>query len=337
MSGFEENEISKAANGGTEITKRSIAALVDKELASNFQIIPSRVREIEFDKIRIYWAHDLPEDPEANHLKDENSRNRFHKIVFSSNWQMNDYIVKLGIPQDFKLAVIETPIEPFPVVQKPSDVINLIHFSTPQRGLELLVPAFDRWCQENPSINAHLHVFSSFKIYGWADADKRYQSLYNRIIGHPKMTYHGYSAPETLRKQLLDSHILVYPCIWKETSCRVLMESMSAGLLCIHPNLAALSDTGGGLTTSYQFQDDPQQHFRLFYHSMDSAIKHIRDEGVQPYLNFVKMYADNRFNLKTIAQRWELLLKELLGNFPTVESRKPPEVIQRPSEFVYKT
>jgi hypothetical protein len=32
---------------------------------------------------------------------------------------------------------------------------------------------------------------------------------------------------------------------------------MSAGLFCVHPNLAALSDTGGGLTGSYQFQKDP--------------------------------------------------------------------------------
>ena len=47
MQGFEENEISKNAFGGTEITKRSLAKLVPEELSKEFQIIPSRFRTIE--------------------------------------------------------------------------------------------------------------------------------------------------------------------------------------------------------------------------------------------------------------------------------------------------
>jgi len=53
MIGFEENEVSKNANGGTEITKRLVAKFVPEKLANEFQIIPSRVREINEEKIRI--------------------------------------------------------------------------------------------------------------------------------------------------------------------------------------------------------------------------------------------------------------------------------------------
>ena len=72
MSGFEENEISINANGGTELAKRDLARLLPTQLLNNFQIICSRVRWIDEEKIRIYWVHDLPVDPECKKLADLN-------------------------------------------------------------------------------------------------------------------------------------------------------------------------------------------------------------------------------------------------------------------------
>mgnify|MGYP003352048079 CR=1 FL=1 len=37
MIGFEENEISEKANGGTEIAKRKLASIIAPELLDNFQ------------------------------------------------------------------------------------------------------------------------------------------------------------------------------------------------------------------------------------------------------------------------------------------------------------
>jgi glycosyltransferase involved in cell wall biosynthesis len=243
---------------------------------------------------------------------------------------MNDFITKLGIPWDQKLAVIETPIEPFERRAKPSDKINLIYFSTPQRGLELLVPAFEVLAEKYPNI--HLHVFSSFKIYGWEGADKQFEPLYEKINAHPQMTYHGFSPREKMTETLLDSHILAYPCIWPETACRVLMESMSAGLMCVHPNLAALHDTAGGLTTMYQFDQDPQKHANIFYQYLDHAIQMVEKPEMQNYLGFVKAYADTRFNLTKISGQWEHLMVDLLKQYPDEDSRKLPGL-----QFVYRT
>lgn len=330
MSFVEENEISEKSQGGTEITKRSIGKLIPDELAAEFQIVPSRIRDLKEDKIRIYWAHDMANDPECAHFKDVNSRNRFHKMVFSSNWQMNDWVRSLGIPFDGKLQVIETPVEPMELVPKAQDKVNLIYFSTPQRGLELLVPVVEELAKKHPNI--HLDVFSSFKIYGWDDADKHFEPLYDAIRNHPNMTYHGFAPQEKLREHLQAAHILAYPSIWQETSCRVLIESMSAGLLCVHPNLAALPDTAGGMTFMYQWSNDPQEHAETFYKYMDRAISDVNKPELQNYLKLVKAYADTRFNLNRIATQWESLLHEMKAKYPTEESRKIPSEM-----FVYKT
>lgn len=330
MSGFEENEISINSSGGTELSKRSIASQIPEELSQEFQIVPSRLRELEEDKIRIYWVHDLSEDPEVQHLRDENNRNKFHKIVFVSYWQMNDFITKLGIPWTDQLCVIENPIEPFEKHEKPTDKINLVYFSTPQRGLELLVPTFEALAQKYD--NVHLNVYSSFKIYGWTEADQHFEPLYDKIRNHPQMTYHGFAPQEDLRKALLEQHILAYPSIWPETSCRVLIESMSAGLTCVHPTLAALPETSGGLTSIYQFNQDNNKHASVFYQYLDHAVRMNNTEGLNKYLPFVKAYADTRFNLQKISGQWNHMMQELLAKYPDAESRKIPSRM-----FIYKT
>lgn len=332
MIGFEENEISKNSNGGTELSKRSIAKHIPEELSSEFQVMASKVRDLNPEKIRIYWQHDLPQDPEIVHLKEESSRCRFHNFVFVSNWQLNEYVKELGFPRDSKTTVIENPIDIFPKIEKSFKKIRLVYFSTPHRGLEILVPVFTELAKKYENI--HLDVYSSFAIYGWPDADKHFEPLYDKIRNHPQMTYHGSVPNEQLRDAIAESHILAYPSIWQETSCRVLIESMSAGLLCVHPNYAALTETSGGLTSMYQYQDNVQDHANLFYQYLEHSINIVQNEETQNYLKFVKAYADQRFNIDKIAYQWNNMMQEMLVKYPTVESR----AIEQPKQmFVYKT
>ena len=102
MSGFEENEISINANGGTELAKRKLAEILDPELLENFQIICSRPRDIDWEKIRLFWCHDLPEDPESKKFQTQDFKDSFHKYVFISNWQMQRYQLIHGIPYNDK-------------------------------------------------------------------------------------------------------------------------------------------------------------------------------------------------------------------------------------------
>jgi glycosyltransferase involved in cell wall biosynthesis len=242
-----------------------------------------------------------------------------------------DYNVKLGFPLNEKTLVIENPIDPFPKVTKEFDKIRLVYFSTPQRGLELLVPVFETLVKKYGD-KIHLDVFSSFEIYGWQNSDKSFEPLFDRIRNHPNMTYHGYTEQSVLRNHLLKAHILAYPSMWLETSCRVLIESMSAGLMCVHPNLAALPDTSAGLTSMYQFNEDVNKHANIFYDYLDHAISVVESDKAQGYLKFVKAYADTRFNVEKISGQWKNLLSNTLLEYPTVQSRKVPSKL-----FTYKT
>jgi glycosyltransferase involved in cell wall biosynthesis len=323
---FEENEISAKSSGGTEMVKRAIAARMPEGLADEFQIICSRVREIEEDKIRVYWLHDLPQDPETSHLKDAASRDRFHKMVFCGNWQYNQYLNFLGIPPNDKCAVIDTPIEPIEYKEKSREEIRLIYTSTPQRGLSLLVPVFEELCKKHPNI--YLDVFSSFAIYGWGDSDKQFAELFERCKNHPNIVYHGFAPNDKVREAYQNAHIFAYPSIWQECNSRALIEAMSAGALCLHPNLAGLSDTSGSLTSMYQFEENHNVHANKFYHLLDHAIGIVNEENTQNYLRYVKTYADNRFNINKISRQWEDMLKALNEQYP-VSSRGLPKAMFR--------
>lgn len=326
---FEENEISAKANGGTELIKRKIASLVDPQLSREFQVICSRVRTLRDDKIRVYWVHDLPVDPETAHLADSSSRERFHKIVFCGNWQKDQYISHLKVPMDDKVLVIENGIEPLPLHTKPTGETNLVYVASPQRGLAILVPVFEKLVEKFPAIK--LHVFSSFNIYGWGETDEHpnFKALFEACKSHPNIVYHGTQPNSVVRDQLMKSHILAYPSIWEECNSIGTMEAMSAGLLCVHPNYAGLSDTAGGLNAMYQYHADMRIHAQRFYENMVHAIQIVHDKETQNYLNFVKAYADCRFHIDKVKMQWEDLLKELLAKYPNVEDRKVPILQQK--------
>lgn len=325
--GFEVNEISANSKGGTELMRMGLEERLDPELLEDFQIICSRVRKIEEDKIRIYWLHDLPEDPETNHLKGSASRDRFHKLVFCGNWQYNRYRDYLGVPHNDTGIVLETAIDPidYKLINKSKDEVRLIYTSTPQRGLELLVPIFIELCKKHDNIV--LDVFSSFNIYGWSEADKPYEALFEMCRNHPKINYHGNQPNEVVREALAKAHIHAYPSIWMECNSRSVIEAMSAGLLCVHPNFAGLPDTAGGLNFMYQWDEDKTAHANRFFHSLDNAITTVNQDELQNYLKLVKIYADSRYNWSKVSSQWSDLLQELKHRYPTVESRKLPGVM----------
>jgi glycosyltransferase involved in cell wall biosynthesis len=322
--GIEENEVSKNAHGGTELVKRGLAERIEKlepGLLDNFQVICSRVRELHDDKIRVYWLHDLPEDPETNHLHDQNSRNRFHHMVFCGEWQYTRYRDYLGIGYSMDHSVIDNGITPFEWEPKSKEEVRLIYTSTPQRGLGILVPVFSALAEQN-EVNLHLDVFSSFDIYGWKGGDDKFKELFDRCREHPQITYHGFKPNEIVRKYLNRAHIFSYPSVWMECNSVATMEAMSAGLIVVTPNYGGLVDTTGKLTMMYQGDDDPQVHANVFANALQMAISRVHKPEMETYTKYVKTYADTRFNWDTVTYQWINLLKKLVARYPDAESRR---------------
>lgn len=329
---FDENEISIKSHGGTEMMKRGLAERLPTELTDDFQIICSRVRDLDESKIRVYWLHDLPEDPETNHLKDKSSRDRFHHLVFCGNWQYDRYRTVLNVPYDETCSVMDTAIDPFPKVEKSKDEVRLIYTSTPQRGLAILIPVFEKLAEKYD--NLFLDVFSSFKIYGWEHADKQYEPLFEKCRNHPRINYHAHASNDIVRESLSKAHIFAYPSIWSECNSRSLIEAMSAGALCVHPDLAGLTDTSGSLTYMYHGNSDVNKHANIFYQMLDNAINIVNTDQVQNSLKLTKLYADSRFNWDRITGNWEGLLTALKEKYKTPESRV---FVKQQKMFVYST
>lgn len=316
---IERNESNQNSKGGTELIQdRLYDGTVPRELLEQFQIIFSRVRNLDENKFRIFYAHDLPGDPESDHLRDGGWR-KFHKIVFVSNWQMQGYIAHYGIPWSH-CEVIENSI--IPLARHPdadsdfgNNEIRICYTPTPHRGLHILYAAFEALAKKHDNII--LDVFSSFKLYGWEQRDEPYRELFDKLDQHPRINNRGTVDNSEIREYLeVYGDIFAYPSIWPETSCLSLIEAMSAGLMCIHSNYAALPDTAAGFTHMYQFEEDENRHATKLYHILDAAVSHVKSEDTMTHRRLASLYANMRFNWSNKAQHWTALLQSIVDSNP---------------------
>lgn len=307
---LQRSDMTKSAMGGSELMSLELINRVPKELLDKFQIIVSRqTHELLPDKKKIVILHDLPGDPSADFLKN-GGYNSFDKIVFVSNWQMQAFIHMYGIPW-YKCVVLQNAIVPIPEHSKPMDKIRLIYHTTPHRGLNILFSVFEHLAKKYDNIE--LDVFSSFKIYGWEQRDAEFRELFDSISSHKKANYHGTVSNEEIRKHLAQAHIFSYPNTWLETSCISLIEAMSAGCLCVHPNYGALSETAANWTWMYQFQQNLRDHANVFYNMLDQAIQAIQNNSIENRLHNQKQYIDMFYNWDLRALEWQQLLESIAG------------------------
>lgn len=325
---MEVNELSKDARGGTEQMLERLHNTIEVPLLDQFQIIPSRVRELKEDKFRIFWCHDLPGDGEATAALGNNKWERFHKIVFVSNWQMQHYIDMYKLPWS-RCVVLANAIEPIKnerhAVAK--ERVNLIYHTTPHRGLNILLPVFDKLYQEDNNLS--LDVYSSFGIYGWNERDKEFEDLFEFCRSHPGINYHGAVPNEQVREALTHADIFAYPSTWPETSCIALIEAMSAGCISIHPNFAALFETAGQFTFMYQMQEDTSLHASYLYTNLKSAIELIHRGEHGPVIHTSQRYADQFYDWSTRAQQWTAMLKSVVAQNPDRALPSPKFVYRR--------
>lgn len=314
--GVQWNDISAKSNGGTELLCRRLEASLPKELLDEVQIVPSRLQgELDPTKIRILYLHDLPHDPESvKILKDGGWRN-FHRIVCVSNWQMQLYMQQFQIPWSH---VIVIPNSIVPIVRDGNvfsddnrgDTVRFVYHTTPHRGLDILYPVFDKLCETHKNI--HLDVYSSFKAYGWDASDAPFKELFAKIEAHPAMTYHGFKPNDEVRAALSTADVFAYPSTWPETSCLALMEAMSAGLLCVHPNFGGLYETSAHWTMMYQFHEDKSKHAAILHGMLNDALNADKD-NLRLMLQNQKAYADMFYNWNTRQNQWADLIEALKG------------------------
>ena len=308
-----ESEQSKNANGGTEMMRKRLIDNVDSELLSDVAIHFSRPRHVPADVNKnILYCHDLAQDPENTILRNEKWK-QFDHFVFVSQWQRDQYNAMYCIPFS-KCSIIQNAIETtYEPRKKSTEQIRFIYHTTPHRGLELLYPVFDALTKVHDNI--HLDVFSSFSIYGWEQRDEPYRETFMELTDHPHITYHGAQPNGTVLEALKQSHIFLYPCIWQETSCIAMIEAIRCGVLCIHPNLGALSETSANATIQYNYNEDKSAHANIAY----AYAKQVLDIQKNDPDFIHKMTNTDRcqlypHNIDIFKSNWTKLLLELRAN-----------------------
>ena len=310
------------AKGGTELMQARLYNSLPRELLEKYQIWFSRYDENQVDpnKLQLLYVYDLPGDPMYNQSLSTEGRKRFKKIIFASNWQQQVFMHFYGLNWSDCL-VMRSGIEPFDAAglaeakrRTKRDKIRLIYHTTPHRGLEILADIFPVLSARYPGL-LELDVFSSFSIYGWPGRDQEYKELFARLRHMDGVRYHGAVSNQTVREYLRKAHIFAYPSIWAETSCMALIEAMSAGCVCVHPNYAVLPETSGGLTAMHPMHEDKTVLAAIHMEYLDNAIRNLLDHGqdLRQQLRLQKAYADASYSWAVRAEEWKALLTKLAG------------------------
>ncbi len=345
-SSIQFNDFNKKSLGksGVGTIVKNLSNKLPKKLIDKFQIIidhTDHFTPLDYNKIRLYWSHLTPEQNEevarivnANPTPLANGGwNNYHKIIFISNHQMNEWVKKYNIPRSH-CVIIKYALSPIELQQKPKNNIVLVHHSSPQRGLSLLVDVFEKLCKKYNNIELKVH--SSYKIYddnniflkslGEKQKDYEQSDLYQRLEKHPKIKNLGYLPNDELKKSLSSSHIFAYPNIMVETFCLSLLEAMSAGCLCVHPNYGCLPETASNWTMMYNYHEKIISHEERFYEELKKAIKIVNTQETQEHLKKQKQYVDYLFNWERRTQEWIDLLTSL-ENLPLKKVKKTSSIL----------
>lgn len=326
---FDEFSEKFLGKSGVGISTKNIFKRLPKDLLNKFQIIIDHTDQfvpLNDNKIRLYWSHLTPEqNEEVAKIVNANPKplanggwNKFHKIIFISHHQMEGWINVYNIPRSH-CTVMKYALEPIQSHEKPKDKIVLVHQSSPQRGLSLLVDVFEKLCKEYSNIELKVH--SSYEIYNddndflkiFKEKQKSYEEsdLYKRLEQNPKINNIGFVSNEELKKSLSSSHIFAYPSILQETFCLSLLEAMSSSLLCVHPNYGCLPETAANWTMMYDYHEKIVHHQQRFYQYLKMAIDTVNKEVTQENLKKQKEYVDYMFNWERRTQDWIELLYSL--------------------------
>jgi glycosyltransferase involved in cell wall biosynthesis len=303
-------EESSKSKCGSDMMAQELEKRMPPELMDKFQIFVSyKHAEIEPTKYRILWVHDTPNQVIHKDLVD-GGWNVFHKIVFPSNWLMQIYINIYNLPWD-RCVVLQNAIEPIDNKTKPTDKIRLIYTSAPNRGLNILFSVFKELSKTYS--NLELVVCSSFRMYGMDNFDHtHYKQLLDELQVYPNVKYYGYMPNAEVRKLLQSSHIFAYPCVHPETSCISLIEAMSAGCVCVHPNSAALFETASNFNAMYHFDPDSLIHAEKFHSQVEQSINEMKNPFISAMLDKQKSYITRFYNWDYRSAQWKNFLESIV-------------------------
>jgi glycosyltransferase involved in cell wall biosynthesis len=278
--------------GGTELMHEELLNRLPQEYQDKFSIFnyPSYA---DVNKTTIYWNQLSYDQQAVEFLKEPDNINQIDQFVFVSHWQAEQFRKLYSIP-GYKTHVIKNAC--IGVKQRISgkkDKVKLCYISTPWRGLDVLLKAWELLKPEN----CELHIFSSTKIYGkdFAESNEdKYQDLYDKCESLEGVVYRGSIPNGELREELHTFDILSYSNTFEETSCIAVIDALSAGLRVVTSNLGALPETTEGWARMYPYLPNKELHALKFADILEEEILKIKNGELDLHLELQKqIYATN--------------------------------------------
>lgn len=245
--------------GGTELLYNNLIKYNGVDWQQNVNLLVSICSEllINTSKINVLWQHLYTDQMNTFEMQNPKFVNSIQHYVYVSNWQLDQFKIKYNI-EDCSNTVIKNAIQPIEFINKPTDKLRLIYTSMPNRGLEVLLNAFEILNRND----VELVIYSSNIIYGKGyntSVAAQYDKLFHRCKTMKNVIYKGYAMNQAVRKAVQSAHIFAYPSIFPETSCLSAIEAGAAGCKIVTTNYGALPETCDKWATYVDYTTDHTQ------------------------------------------------------------------------------
>jgi glycosyltransferase involved in cell wall biosynthesis len=218
----------------------------------------------------VFYSQDTVDTPCFNNIKDKDCFRPFDRIVLLSEFHRQNFHTIFDFNDD-KIFILGNATDEMEKIEK--QPLNFIYFSTPFRGLVVLMKMWKTIIKKYP--NAKLHVFSSMAIYGAKNLDDlHFKAMLDGLERMEGVTSYGSRPHEEVMQQLKKSFMLLYPNTYPETFCNVIMESRAAHTPFITTDKGALKETGGLAGMFVSGNPYTEEYQKDFMEKLDSIIKY---------------------------------------------------------------
>ena len=307
-----EDKSVKPAKGGSELLRDALYKHTKIAEYENINLMLStpNINNVRFTKKNLLWQHLNYIDESLAPLRDNSFVKSIDSFVYVSHWQYEKFRYLFQVPTH-NAHVIKNAIDPIELLPKSKDgKIKLIYASTPFRGLEVLLDAFEMLNKDN----VELDIYSSTLMYGsgyQAAYANLYEDLFNRARSMKNVNYHGYADNDTVRKAMQNAHILAYPSIFEETSCMVMLEAGAAGCSLVTTNLGALLETGSEYAKMIEIQSDVKTLAINYAKALNEAIDNFWTIENQELLKEQSDFYNKYYSWERRALEWNALFDKL--------------------------
>ena len=301
--------------GGTEIQFDYLRKYGSKNLLDLVQITTSVPEKEPLHPLRtnILWiknSYDQPNVAPWFHKKENHKK--YDWYVFNSHWTYEKFRYFFNVP-DTRSVIIKNGVD-YDELKLKTDFtykapLKLVYFSTPWRGLDVLLDAMEL-IQEEKDIT--LDVYSSTIIYGdefHRDNEPKFLKLYERATNLKNVNYKGYCRHDELVGKLKNYDVSVHPSTFEETFCISAMEALAAGCMLITTNLGAIPETCAEFPIYIPYSANKPYLAAQTAETIKNAKTILSANDPSHNLKFQQEYYKNYYDWKVIGAFWNRFLR----------------------------